>query len=198
MRKLVFAAVLALVAATGLTSGASAQPEPEGALKSAFNSFFTGGQAVGVATFEHGGAARFHSATNAYIADTFGDPGLPNYGIGAVRLSPVPGSPSGPFCNTHVFGMWVVDFDTRDFLAEFPDSRWYLDGVEVEATRTPLKPVFDPSGFFADFFGGTTWWFSDGVPVYGSIEAGTHDLTVEFAFLGGTDTSSNTFTVADC
>jgi hypothetical protein len=94
--------------------------------------------------------------------------------------------------------MWVVAFDTRDFLAEFPDSRWYLDGVEFEATRTPLKPVFDPNGFFAGFLGDTAWWFSDGVPVYGMVEAGTHDLTVEFAFPGGTDTLSNTFVVADC
>lgn len=123
---------------------------------------------------------------------------MPVYGIGAVRLSPVPGSPSGPFCDTDVFGMWVVAIDTRGFLAEFPDSRWYLDGVEFEATRTPLKPVFDPSGFFADFFGDTTWWFSDGVPVYGTLEAGTHDLTVEFNFPGGTDTLSNTVLVADC
>ena len=198
MRKLVFAAVIAMVAVSGSTFGASARPGPEGALNSAFNTFLNGGQAVGEATFEHGGAAWLHSATNAYIADTFGDPGLPNYGIGAVRLSPIPGSPSGPFCDTDVFGMWVVAFDSRDFVREFPDSMWYLDGEELAATRTAVKPIFDPSGFFADFVGDTAWWFSDGIPVYGTLDAGTHELKVEFAFPSGTDTFSNTIVVADC
>jgi hypothetical protein len=183
MRKFAFAAVVALSSVAPVSSGASARPGPEGALNSAFNSFFNGAEAIGVVTFEHGGAGWFHAANNAYVADTF---------------SPLPGSPSGPFCDTDTFGMWAVIFDTRDFLGEFPDSRWYLNGEEFAATRTPVKTIVDPTGFWADFVGDRASWFSDGVAVYGTLEAGTYELTVEFPFPEGTDTFSNTIVVEEC
>ena len=47
----------------------------------------------------------------------------------------------------------AVIFDTRDFLGDFPDSRWYLNGEEIAATRTPVKPIVDLTDFRADFVG---------------------------------------------
>ena len=94
--------------------------------------------------------------------------------------------------------MWAVIFDTRDSLGEFPDSRWYLNGEGFAATRTPVKPIVDPTGFWADFVGDRASWFSDGVTVYGTLEAGTYELNVEFLFPEGTDTFSNSIVVEEC
>ena len=96
LRHIAVMVVLVLLLVAGVAPSASSAPSPEAALKSLFNTWATGAEATAVATFEHGSEAWFHTATNAAIFDTFDIPGEPNSGIGAVRLSPVPGWPSGP------------------------------------------------------------------------------------------------------
>lgn len=195
MRRIAVVTAVALVTVLGLGTPTTASPRPEAALRSAFNTWLNGGEAVTWSSLEHGSAAEAHSATTAWFADTLGIPGLPNSGIGAVRLSPVPGSPAGPFCDTDVFGMWIVDIWTKPELQAEPDFVWRLDGVMLENRRTPLKPAFDPGGEGADFFGGPVFWFSDGVPVYGSLEPGLHVLELE---IPGIVTLANTVEVVTC
>ena len=186
---------VALAAVVGLGAPTTASPSPEAALRSAFNTWLNGGEAVTWSSFEHGSAAEAHSATTAWFADTLGIAGLPNSGIGAVRLSPIPGSPAGPFCDTDVFGMWIVDIWTKPLLQAEPEFVWQLDGVPLATERSPIKPAFDPEGTGAEFFGGKVFWFSDGIPVYGSLEPGLHVLEMEIPGFG---TLSNTIEVVPC
>jgi hypothetical protein len=71
--------------------------------------------------------------------------------------------------------------------------------LRVERTRRLGRRVgwasADPSGFWADFLGGKGWWFSFGVPVYGSLEAGTYDVQYEFE---GAIAFTNTVEVVEC
>lgn len=188
--------VLMVLLVAGVAPSASSAPSPNAALKTSFNTWGTGSQATGFATFERGGAAFFHTATNAAIFDTFNVPGEPNSGIGAVRLAPVPGWPSGPFCDSNVFGIWIVVFDTKETLQAWPDQFLYLDGVLLDSKQTPLKPWFDPSGFVADLVGGDPWWFSFGVPVYGELAPG--DYVVSYETSDGSLSLSNQVEVVTC
>ena len=175
MRRLTIGLIaLAMVVIT--VAPATSAPSPEGTLNSAFNTWFTGGEASAVATFDRGGQAWFHAAPSAFVFDTFDIPGEANSGIGAVRLSPVPGWPSGPFCDSYTFGIWVVAFGAKADMKAFPDQTITLNGEVLDSKQTPVKPIFDPDGFYADEFDADSW-FSFGVPVYGSLEAGTYDIT---------------------
>lgn len=184
MRKLAFIATLALAAVAGIGAPATASPTPEAALRSAFNTWLNGGEAVTWSSMEHDSAAEVHSATTAWFAD-----------IGAVRLSPVPGATAGPYCDTNVFGIWIVDIWTKPLLQAEPDFVWRLDGVPLMNKRTPIKPAFDPDGTGAAYFGDTVYWFADGVPVHGSLEPGLHEIEMD---IPGVVTLTNTIEVVSC
>lgn len=179
MRRITFALLVVTMLVVGVAPAAVSAPSPQGALNSAFNTWFTGGEAVVVATFDRGGSAWFHSATNAFVFDTFDIAGEPNSGIGAVRLSPVPVSPSGPFCDSNTFGIWVVIFGSLDDLEPLVGNQVIsLNGEPLEAKQTPIKPIFDPDGFFQDELDSDVW-FSFGVPVYGALDPGFHEIGYE-------------------
>ena len=179
MRRITFAFLLVTTLVVSAAPAAVSAPSPQGALNSAFNTWFTGGEAVAIATFDRGGSAWFHSATSAFVFDTFDIPGEPNSGIGAVRLSPVPGSPSGPFCDSNTFGIWVVAFGTRDFLEPLAGNQVLsLNGEPLDAKMTPFKPIFDPDGFYQDELD-SDLWLSFGVPVYGALDPGLYEIGYE-------------------
>lgn len=192
MRKYIVALITATLLVVSVAPATSA-PSPEGTLNSAFNTWFTGGEATTWATFERGGEAWFHAASSAFIFDTFDEPGFPNSGIGAVRLSPIPGWPAGPFCDSYTFGIWVVAFGSKAEMKAFPDQTLTLNGEVLASKQTPVKPIFDPDGFWAE--DGFESWFSFGVPVYGSLDAGTYDITWTLA---DGFSVTNTVEIASC
>ena len=194
MRRFAVAVVMVTVLLVGVVPAASPAPSPEAALTSGFNAWGTGGEA----TFEaigRGGQGFFHAAVHAFRPDTMGFPNAPNYGIGAIRLSPSPAWFSGPFCDTNTFGIWVTVYGLRAELDPYPDQVMKLDGVVLDSIQTPLKRTVDPSGFYEETFGGPTWWFSFGVPVYGHLDPGSHDITWE---LSEGFSSTNTVGIVAC
>jgi hypothetical protein len=194
MRRITFALLVVTMLVVGVAPAAVSAPSAQGTLNSAFNTWFTGGEAVGVATFERGGSAWFHSATSAFAFDTFDIPGEPNSGTGAIRLSPVPGWPSGPFCDSNTFGIWVVIFGSQDDLEALSDQVLSLNGEPLDAKQTPIKPIFDPEGYWEGEVGSDPLWFSFGVPVYGALDPGLYDIEWE----SGGSVVSNTVEIVAC
>lgn len=177
MKRAAVVVLLALAMVFAVAPAAMPSASPEGALTSLFNTFLGGAEAQGIATFERGGQAAYHAAASSALNDTFD--GSSENG-GAIRLSPVPGWPAGPFCDNNIFGIWIVYFGAKaDLQGEF-DEAILLNGVELDSKYTPLKPIVDPLGDWRAFLGEKGWWFSFGVPVYGTLEPGFHEVAYAF------------------
>jgi parallel beta-helix repeat protein len=123
------------------------------------------------------------------IADAVASPQLNPEG----RIEPFGGEEN--ICDNLVIGTWATVFDAT---AESLDA-WRFefsldsgDGAEVlDTVRTPNKRI--PQG------DDNQWWFTEGVPVLGTLDPGTYDLWfgyyIDDVFIGGFNTAIN---VAAC
>lgn len=133
-----------------------------GELLASFNAGLSGGAAIDV-----------HSE----IADAVASPQTNPEG----RLEPF-GAPEF-VCDQLVVGTWVFVTDEDPALLDAWTNEFKLDGEVLDTVRTPNKPITQgpAKGSF---------WFAEGVPVLGVLDAGLHDI--EWTFDDG---SGSTFTI---
>lgn len=179
-RKFTFALILALAALLFLGSTVLAAASPEGALIAAFNTL---GNAFDTLTWlVPNDVASMHAA--------------PALGVFEYRINLW--NPDQVFCDNQVLGTWITwIFWGEELDGDFIENSWNeitLDGQPLELQRTALKrawPTFHDPEFDFKF-----WFYSEGVPVLGTLEAGTHDLSFRSS-LPGAD-SDITFEVIPC
>jgi hypothetical protein len=99
-------------------------------------------------------------------------------------------------CTGTVYGTWVTWFWTAaERAAGDPGlltTEFDLDGVPLAVQQTSLHRAVPP-------LGPNEWCFSEGIPVLGTLEAGSHTLTWRVTFAGTTfpDETIN-LVVRDC
>ena len=132
-----------------------------GELMASFNAGLSGGTAIDV-----------HSE----VADAVASPQTNPEG----RLEPFGAAEF--ICDQLVVGTWVFVLDADPDLLDAWTNEFKLDGEVLDTVRTPNKPVSQgPSK--------GSFWFAEGVPVLGVLDAGLHDI--EWTFddgFGGTAT----------
>lgn len=85
-----------------------------------------------------------------------------------------PLSSPGPIavCDTEMIGTWYSIFDAdRSVLAPFT-AEFFLDGEELDKTRTPIRK--------RTFAGDLVYIVTEGVPVIGTLDVGMHTLEYRF------------------
>jgi hypothetical protein len=175
-RRSLIAIVLAVAAVLLAAAVTWAAPSPEGALRAAFQSGVTGG-----------GVIRFQVPNSQ--AELVAAPAI---GLD-YRISPFLDQ---ELCTGTVYGTWVTWLWTEaERAAGDPGlltTEFDLDGVPLVVQRTSLHRIKPPAG-------PNDWGFSEGIPVLGTLEAGSHTLTWRVTFDGITfpDETINLL-VADC
>lgn len=188
MRRTIILLVALALFCLGATLPVTAAPSPEGALRSSFQSGFSGGIGTFYATVVHGGAGFLHAANATVLAD--------GVDVGARRISPL--WPEQEYCSDYVFGIFVVHYswgEPRSLLAEFTWDMW-LNGEPLPMTYSAVKRLPDPQGVF--FEGEQAWTRSIGVPVYGTLDPGIYHLHGERRFRGDVQTRDSQVTIVDC
>jgi hypothetical protein len=168
--------VLATVAVLVAASRAWAEPSPQGALTAAFQAGVTGG---GVIRFQVPNSQAELVAAPAVGLD--------------YRINPFDDQ---ELCTGTVYGTWATwFFTTAERTAGDPSlvsNEFDLDGVPLDVQRTSLHRIRPPAG-------ANDWGFSEGVPVIGALDPGSHTLTWRASYDGFTflDQTIN-LVVADC
>lgn len=174
MVRRLFAVVAAMALIASLTmSSVFAAASPQGVLRAAFQSYWTGGDGVGAATWVHGAQAYFHAANTGI-----------DLGQGAVRIGL---SSTQEYCASNLFGIWVLAADTDK--AGLANSTWHESFGPAGGTQTPLamqrtavKRAVDPQGVW--WGGDPYWWQSIGVAVYGSLAPGVYEFQGSYLWNG--------------
>ncbi len=136
-----------------------------------------------MASFNAAGSGGLAIINHSDVAPNVASPQISPEG----RLTPFGGEEF--VCDELVVGTWVIwfsDDDDKDALAAVTNE-FSLDGETLELTRTPLKR------FNSDEEKG--WWFAEGVPVLGTLDAGSHEIewtfdAEELFGFGGTEITS--------
>ncbi|MFN2197095.1 MAG: hypothetical protein ACK2UW_13335 [Anaerolineales bacterium] len=180
LRRILIAVVFALLAALLVMGTALADPSPEGRLRSAFNAILNGADAV---EWVANDVAATHAA--------------PVLGIYENRISLF--NEGQVFCDDTVLGTWVTwmfgeyEWEDRAYI-EASYSEITLDGELLELERSSIKrayPTIHYDGY--KFFS-----YTQGVPVLGTLEAGTHTLSWVGYLVDDTLYSDITFEVIHC
>lgn len=72
-------------------------------------------------------------------------------------------------CDELVVGTWVFWIDPSRDALDAVTNKFKLDGVPLDTVRTPLKRITQGAGK-------GQWWFAEGVPVYGTLDEGLHEI----------------------
>ena len=159
-------AAMALIASLSISS-VSAAASPKAVLRSAFQAYWTGQNAVGYASFGHGAQAFFHAANTGTLLEE-----------GAARIGL---ADPQEHCSSNLFGIWIVNADTKaNLLSTTYDMSFGPAGgtlAPLAFETTAVKRVVDPQGFWG-FGDDPVWWQSVGIPVYGSLEPGVYTFHV--------------------
>lgn len=179
-RQILIAVCFALLAALLVVGTALAEPSPEAALRSAFNTILNGADTV---EWVANDVAEVHAA--------------PVLGVNEHRISLF--NEGQVFCDDTVLGTWVTwifgeyEWEDRAYI-KASYSEITLDGEPLELERSGIKrayPTIHVEGY--EFFA-----YSQGVPVLGTLEAGTHTLSWVGYLVDDTLYSDITFEVIHC
>lgn len=113
----------------------------------------------------------FHNELNQFKADDFAGLDRPEG-----HISPFGGTDPVLVCDDLVVGTWFSILDPTRAGLEEVTAEFRLDGELLNATRTPAKKTPHPED-------GDGWGITNGVPVIGTLDAGTH--TLEYSFNDG-------------
>lgn len=179
-RRILISVGFALIAALLVVGTALADPSPEGALRSAFNTNMNGGDTV--EWWVPNDVAETHAA--------------PVLGFYENRISLF--NEGQVFCDDTVLGTWVRWIfwgeDEDRAYAEASYNEITLDGEPLELERSALKRAY-PTLHYEDY---KFYGYSQGVPVLGTLEPGTHTLSWVGYLVDDTLYSDITFEVIHC
>lgn len=184
-RTIVFLVTLALLTLGSILPVAQAAPSPEGALRSSFQAGLSGGNGNAYASLAHGSASIYRVANNAIF-----DPGGFTVDAGARRI--IPGLYDQEYCASNVFGIWWYLVGPQDkTLLSNAVVRISINGTELALTRTAVKAIVDPQGYFGYPDLALTNWMSVGVPVLGTMQPGDYHVESSIVFGDGSTISGD-------
>jgi hypothetical protein len=91
------------------------------------------------------------------------------------QITPFDGPGPVSICDDLVVGTWFTVLDEKDTLEAF-SIEFRLDGVLLDSTRTPNRGT--------KVSGEKAWGMTTGVPVIGTLDAGSHSLEYSLFFDG--------------